>query len=199
MSAEPLATGGDDTVIATHLSQPTAPLSSVPANGMPAPVLDPERVPEPARGVDPVVLPAALLAPVDGDRARGRVWERLGVWLLFGMIFSLLPLIAVAIKGMLAPGGASLEQVLGGGEMFIVGAVISAGAVGELFSTLRARPSTAWEQMAAGFCFFCSVCNSMAYLSVRPDNPHTVVVASFISFGVTYLASGACVAMAAFE
>jgi hypothetical protein len=125
--------------------------------------------------------------------------ERLAVWALFGMIFGLLPLIAVAIKGVMSPGGTSLDEILGGGEMFIVGAVTAAGAVGELFSALRTRRSTAGKQLAAGFCFLCSVCNSMAYLSVHADNPHTVAVASYISFGVTYLASGVCVAMAAGE
>lgn len=59
---------------------------------------------------------------------------RLSVWLLFGVILGLLPLIASVIKGAMSPDGLSFTQVLGGGELFIVSAVIAAGAMGELFA-----------------------------------------------------------------
>jgi hypothetical protein len=148
---------------------------------------------ESATGSEPV----AATAEKTDSRWPRRVAERLVAWFVFGVVFSLLPLIFVAIKGAMDPHGTSLVQVLGGGEMFIAGAVTAAGSVGELFSTLRTRATTFGESLAAGTCLLCSILNSVAYVEVQPDNPHTVVIASYISFAITYLASGCCVAMAA--
>ena len=59
---------------------------------------------------------------------------RLSVWLLFGVMLGLLPLIARVIKGAMSKDGLSITEVLGDGELFIVSAVIAAGAMGELFA-----------------------------------------------------------------
>lgn len=121
---------------------------------------------------------------------------RLAVWLLFGVVLGLLPLIANGIKGVMSNQGFSLTEVLGGGELFIVSAVIAAGAIGELLvGTVRRRPPLL--TVLAGFCTLAAfAANTMAYMAVSTA-PHSIVTnLSLGFFPFTLLASGFSIGMA---
>jgi hypothetical protein len=76
--------------------------------------------------------------------------KRLIVWLLFGAFFGLMPLFAVALKEMLSPGGYHIDSILKNGELFIVCAVLSAGAIGELLAA-ASRGLSFFVAVVAGF------------------------------------------------
>jgi hypothetical protein len=165
--------------------------------GLPEQLVPEQPVPEWLTAEEP--LPAAdEAAPAEQEDRRSRqVAARLAVWLFFGVAFSLLPLIVRAIKGEMNGSGASLEQILSGGDMFIIGAVTAASGVGELISAIRGRALTLAHSIGAAFLVLVSICNSVAYATAQPSNPHTIAVASYISFAITYISTGACVALAA--
>ena len=137
-----------------------------------------------------------------GDRRRGAT-GRLFVWLVFGVLIGLLPLMRPLSRDFLTDDGVSLDLVFGHGELFIVAAVIAAGAMGEI-SLAGLRLHDGLQPMVAlGGCFICFVLNTAAYWSVGQDggadplSPHRISVISLLLFGLTLLASGPCIWIAA--
>lgn len=122
---------------------------------------------------------------------------RLSVWLLFGVILGLLPLIASVIKGAMSTGGLSFTEVLGGGELFIVGAVIAAGAMGELFAGAFKEGPSLLTILAGFWTLLAFAANTMAYMAVSTAPQTTVVHLSLGFFPFTLLASGLSVGTAA--
>jgi len=74
--------------------------------------------------------------------------KRLIVWLLFGAVFGLMPLFAVSLKEVFSPDGFHINNVLKNGDLFIVSAVLAAGAIGELLAaTTRGLSSSVTGQV----------------------------------------------------
>jgi hypothetical protein len=122
---------------------------------------------------------------------------RLSVWLLFGVILGLLPLIASVIKGAMSPDGLSFTEVLGGGELFIVSAVIAAGAMGELFAGGFKEAPILLTVLAGFWTLLAFAANTMAYMAVSTAPQPTVVHLSLVFFPFTLLASGLSIGTAA--
>lgn len=76
--------------------------------------------------------------------------KRLIVWLLFGAVFGLMPLFAVALKEVFSSGGFHITNVLKNGDLFIVSAVLAAGAIGELLAATT-RGLSSFIAVIAGF------------------------------------------------
>jgi len=57
---------------------------------------------------------------------------KLTVWLGFGVVFGLLPLVLSGLRAGMTASGFDLLTALGGGELFIVDAVLAAGVIGEV-------------------------------------------------------------------
>ena len=60
--------------------------------------------------------------------------KRIVVWLLFAAIFGLVPVFAIAIKEALSPHAFQIAAAVKNGDVFIVCAVLAAGALGELIA-----------------------------------------------------------------
>lgn len=121
---------------------------------------------------------------------REAVTTRLVVWLLFGVVLGLLPLIASVIRGVMSKDAFSFTEVLGGGELFIVSAVIAAGAMGELFAGAF-RDSPRLLTILAGFwTLLAFTANTMAYMAVSSAPHSTVMNLSLAFFPFTLIASG---------
>jgi hypothetical protein len=128
---------------------------------------------------------------------RELVAKRVTVWLLFGAIFGLMPLFAVTLKEIFSADGFSLDGILKGGDLFIISAVLSAGALGELLAVGRSGE----EMLCIVGGFFCLVCfagNTIAYVVSGNAAASEVATASLVFFPPTLLASGLCVGMAAY-
>ncbi|MGH3784886.1 MAG: hypothetical protein ACRDRO_30815 [Pseudonocardiaceae bacterium] len=126
---------------------------------------------------------------------------RLAVWLLFGVVIGLLPLIARIIQDAMSKDRFSFTEVFRSGELFIVSAVIAAGAMGELFAgsvssrlSGALRTSELWPRLLtilAGFwTLLAFAANTMAYMAVPTAPQSTVMHLSLAFFPITVLASG---------
>jgi hypothetical protein len=93
---------------------------------------------------------------------------RVSAWLFFGVIFGLLPLI-IKLIGM-ALGDHGLSEFLDRGELFIIGGVIAAGAIGELFASyFKGYPGARaiFFNLTLGFlAVIACVANTIAYMQV---------------------------------
>jgi hypothetical protein len=146
---------------------------------------------------DPPSMGTGLRSNHDSQDPRQRMITRLVVWSLFGVIFGLLPLIALSLKGVLSKDGFHFGEVLGGGELFVVSAVLAAGAMGELFAATFNTKASLLVIWAGFFCLLCFAGNTMAFMQVG-SAPHSAVVdVSAWFFPPTLLASGVCVGTAA--
>jgi hypothetical protein len=117
---------------------------------------------------------------------------RMLTWLIFGVLFGLLPIIALTIKGALSPQGPSFDEILGRGDLFVISAAIAAGAIGEVLAS-PARMVAGSRLARAGSCMFCLAANAMAFMSVDGAPTHAVSTMSFSFFFPTMIASGLCI------
>ena len=62
--------------------------------------------------------------------------QRLVVWLLFGCLASLLPLVIEFVKAIDTAEGPSFSRIFGSGELLIISAVLAAGTLGEVIHTM---------------------------------------------------------------
>lgn len=119
---------------------------------------------------------------------------RLSVWLSFGVIVGSLPLIASMIRDAMSRGGLSLTEVLKGGDLFVISAVVAAGALGELLAVAFAggfgETPRVLPVLAGCWTFLAFVGNTIAYTAVSVSSPATVVNWSLVFFPLTILASG---------
>jgi hypothetical protein len=133
---------------------------------------------------------------------RSTIAVRLSVWAGFGVIFGLLPLIVAALKTGMSHDGFRLTAILGHGELFIAGAVIAGGAIGELVAAAFARDysgtATAFKVVAiliGCWTALALVANAIAYM-VDAD-PQTIRDTSLWLFPVAVVPSGVTIAMVA--
>lgn len=124
------------------------------------------------------------------------------LWTTFGVVFGLGPVIANSVKSGMSTQGLNLTQVLGHGELFIVGAVIAGGAVGELVAAFLAQDFSAKptgfkvSAILAGFGALLGVFANTAGYMVDSD-PLTVRDASEWFFVLTLVPCGAIIGMVA--
>lgn len=124
--------------------------------------------------------------------------KRILVWLLFGAVFGLMPLFAVMIKELLSPEGLRFSTVLNGGDLFIVSAVLSAGALGELLASTGEK-SDFIVIISGFFCLACFAGNTLAFVFASNARTSEIVILSLWFFPATLLASASCVGTAAYS
>jgi hypothetical protein len=90
------------------------------------------------------------------------VFTRLLVWLIFGVVFGGLPLIADGVVEAFSANGFSFNLLLIEGGLFIVSAVMAAGAIGELFVADLPDGERNYRVAAGGFCLLLCVGNTAA-------------------------------------
>ena len=126
--------------------------------------------------------------------------RRVVVWLLFGAIFGLMPLFAVTLKESFSPDGFSMEELLKNGDLFIVSAVLAAGALGELLAAASRGAMNFYFAIFSGFsCLATFAGDTIAYVVASTASPAEVATASLWFFPLTLLASGLCVGTAAYS
>jgi hypothetical protein len=119
------------------------------------------------------------------------VITRLLLWLIFGVVLGGLPLMADGLKEAFGAGGFSFDHLLAQGELFIISAVIAAGAVGELFVVNLPDRERNYRVLGGGFCFLLCVGNTIAYAT------STISVACAIAEQKTNSAASIALAQAA--
>lgn len=118
-------------------------------------------------------------APGDGGQTaesghasrRPIVATRLLAWIIFGVVFGGLPLIADGVTEAFSKDGFSLNLVLIHGGLFIVSAVMAAGAIGELFVADLPDRERNYRISAGGFCLLLCVGNTAAYVASATPAP----------------------------
>ncbi|ODR17171.1 hypothetical protein BHQ23_27370 [Mycobacterium gordonae] len=126
----------------------------------------------------------------------------MSLWATFGVVFGLGPVIANSIKSGMSAHGLDLTEVLGRGELFIVGAVIAGGALGELVAAFLAQDfstkATGFKLAAilAGFGAVLGLFANTAGYMTQAD-PHTVRDASEWFFLLTLVPCGAIIGLVA--
>ncbi|MEV6448600.1 hypothetical protein [Amycolatopsis sp. NPDC051716] len=127
---------------------------------------------------------------------------RVVVWVLFGVIFGLLPVIIAAFRDSVSPEGLNLDKMLGSGELLIVGAVIAAGATGELFASSRRRSTDGivanlmW--IFAGFAVIAAfAADTILYLIAVGPSHSAMTSLSLIFFSATVVGTTIAVGTAA--
>jgi hypothetical protein len=121
-------------------------------------------------------------------------FRRLFVWLLFSVVFGLFPIIAAEFKGLTASKGFNFGDALSTGELFVVSAVLSAGAMEELFSAESKEHRGGYLRITAGFCgLFCFCANTMAFMEVGSTSSQLNTTLSVVFFIVTTMASAVCI------
>jgi hypothetical protein len=93
------------------------------------------------------------------------VFTRLLVWLIFSVVFGGLPLIADGFAEAFSAGGFSFNLLLIQGGLFIISAVMAAGAIGELFVADLPERERNYRVAAGGFCLLLCVGNTIAYVA----------------------------------
>lgn len=93
------------------------------------------------------------------------VVTRLLVWILFGVLFGGLPLIADGVVDAFSADGFSLNFLLIQGGLFIISAVMAAGAIGELFVADIPNRERNYRIAAGGSCLLLCVSNTAAYIA----------------------------------
>jgi hypothetical protein len=124
--------------------------------------------------------------------------KRILVWLLFGAFFGLMPIFAVTLKEIFSPSGFNMDELLKNGDLFIVSAVLSAGAIGELLAAASRGMSFYLAVIAGFFCLVTFAGDTIAYVVAGNAQPGEVVTASLWFFPLTLLASALCVGTAAY-
>jgi hypothetical protein len=136
-------------------------------------------------------------AEVSVKSRREIVKKRIVVWLLFGAIFGLMPLFALALKEVLSPAGFSIDSILKNGDLFIISAVLSAGALGELLAAGSLSGGLA-VILSGFFCLACFAGNTIAYVTAGGATASQIAVVSIWFFPPTLIVSAICVGMAAY-
>lgn len=144
------------------------------------------------------------VASADIESARLSPRQRLGVWLFFGVILALLPLILEWLRLMDANRRHGLVAICSNGELLLISAVIAGGAVGELILSNVAHRWMSFKIWAAGSTVVLLAVEAGWYSDVASKldtnnaaDPHTVTYGSLIAFLVTVAASAACLYISA--
>lgn len=126
--------------------------------------------------------------------------EKLIRWGVFSVLFALLPICFHVLKIASAGKGLSLESVFGSGELLLIGAAISAAAIGELVIGNAYKRNI--KLIVCGACIFLLALNSLWYADVSgAANGQTaydlgvIASGSVTMFLVTLVVSGLCVVL----
>jgi len=121
--------------------------------------------------------------------------ERIVDWLIFGVVLTLLPFLAVIFLDVDRNTSPKPASLFGHGELLIVAAVIAAGAIGELTLTRKRSSRRVSRRITLGFCivifgattlWFADI--SALILAKQPPQPQTVAMGSIIIFAFTVIA-----------
>ena len=109
-----------------------------------------------------------------------------------------MPLLAVSLKEILSPTGFSIDDVLKHGDLFVVSAVLAAGALGELLAAVSRGPRFYLVVLAGFFGLLTFGADTFAYMAATTARADEVAVISIWLFALTLLASASCVWTAAY-
>jgi len=104
-------------------------------------------------------------ASTEHPARRPIIVTRLLAWVVFGVIFGGLPLIADGVRDEFSAGGLDLNLVLVQGGLFIVSAVMAAGAIGELFMAKLPDNEHNFRIIVGGGCLLFCLGNAIAYVA----------------------------------
>ena len=126
--------------------------------------------------------------------------EKIIRWMIFSVLFALLPICFHMLKIVSFGSELSIESVFGSGELLLIGAAISAAAVGELVVGNAYRRKA--KLTVSGACIFLLALNSLWYADVSSAansqstyDLNVVASGSVIMFSITLLVSALCVAL----
>jgi len=113
------------------------------------------------------------------------------------VIFGLMPLFALTMSGF-STGKFSIDGVLARGDLFIISAVLSAGALGELLAA-GAKDANVPVIVSGFFGLACFAGNTLAFAFADAARPPEVVTYSSWFFAASLVASALCVWTAAYK
>lgn len=126
--------------------------------------------------------------------------EKIIRWVIFSVLFALLPICFHMLKIVSSGNVLSLESVFGSGELLLIGAAISAAAIGELVVGNAYKKKA--KLTVSGACIFLLALNSLWYADVSSAATSTttydlnvIASGSVIMFFITLTVSGLCVAL----
>jgi hypothetical protein len=129
--------------------------------------------------------------------------EKLVRWAVFRVIIALVPL-AFNLASMLTEGKLELVQICSRGELLLISAVISAGAIGEIIGVVEGH--NIGKLFAGGACvitlFIASHWFATISTAIRLEkqvNSEGIAIGSVILFIITVIAGGCCVALSGVE
>lgn len=135
---------------------------------------------------------------VNVESRRKAAAKRIFVWLLFGAVVGLLPILAVILKEYLSPKGLHIDSVLASGDLLIVSAVLSASALGELIAA-STKEFDLLVIVAGFFCLACFAGDVLAFAFADNATSSEIVTVSLWFFPATLIASSLCVGTAAYR
>jgi hypothetical protein len=121
------------------------------------------------------------------------VGKRIAMWFGFVLLASLLPLGLLALKLVFSHQPVSSMALLGRGDLFLIGAVLTAGGAGELF---LGGAKGAWHVLFGAFSLLASAGNAAAYAASQEFDP-LVLTLSWWFIGVSLVFAFVSVALAA--
>jgi hypothetical protein len=128
-----------------------------------------------------------------------RVFVRVVCWFCFGVICGLFPLFFDGVKEAGSAAGVHWDGVLGNGELLIVSAVVSAGALGEMFRAGFPSHEDLTRILIGFGCFLACVGNSVVYMQVSSSSSHFIIESSAYGFVFSLLASACAIWVVALQ
>ena len=125
--------------------------------------------------------------------------QRVSVWLFFGVVLTLLPLILDWLRRLDSDRPHGLVAICANGELLLISAVIAGGAIGELVLTNIDRRWLSFKIWGVGSTIVMLAVEAGWYSDVASRvgtttaaKASTVAYGSMIAFVLTVVASGAC-------
>jgi hypothetical protein len=85
------------------------------------------------------------------------------LWLIFGVIIGCLPIIGNLLKLLFSAGGLTMNALLAQGDLFLIAAILAAGAIGEVVFTPLSDMERIYGIAAIGFSLVLCLGNTTAY------------------------------------
>ena len=127
--------------------------------------------------------------------------KRVGKWLLFSVLFALIPLAFVWLSGLLRGADRDLAVIIGKGELFLVIIALSGAAIGDLM--MSSRPKAIAKLLGGGFTLLVLLMSAFLYVDIfnavstgsQLDSGWIVNISAAL-FGLSLLSNGCCIAVA---
>lgn len=127
------------------------------------------------------------------------VVEKLTIWIIFGVIVSLLPFLFGLIQSVGGKGPFSYSQIMGGGQLLLVAVALSASAFGDLILVDVPSPQRMPKILAIGSCVIEILISSYWFGLITesasagtPRDPTIISVLSIPVFAWALLSSASC-------